>query len=513
MSEAIGIGVVGTGDWGANLIRNFAALPGCSLNALCDSDAQRLAATVAKHPKARAVPRLEDLANAQDVQGVVVSASAVSHYPIAKTLLEAGKDVYVEKPLALQVDHAEELVRARRAAQAHPHGRAPAAVPPGGALSQDDGRARRAGRPLLHLFAAREPGQGAHGRERAVELRAPRPVGHPPPARAGADRRGRPRLGIPAGQGRGRACSSTCASPAAGWRTSTCRGSTRTSCASSPSSAAARWSCSTTWRRARRSASTTRASTASAQVVSYGDALTVRSGDIVIPKISLQEPLRIECQHFVDCVRDRKAPLTDGMDGLRVVKVLAAAQASLERGGAPVAIARERGGGVVNSVDPCTSTAAVGRARRWARAASSAPSVRLGTGCRLGHHVVIHADTVIGNDVRIDDHATLGKLPMRAANSATTKEQELPPLTVGDLSIVGTGVVLLSRRRDRRQGADGGPVHRARERHGRARHDRRARRHGRELLHRRPLLQARERVLHHRVLDARGSRVHCTRAW
>jgi acetyltransferase-like isoleucine patch superfamily enzyme len=49
---------------------------------------------------------------------------------------------------------------------------------------------------------------------------------------------------------------------------------------------------------------------------------------------------------------------------------------------------------------------------------------------------------VIGNDVRIDDHASLGKVPMKAANSATTKEQELPPLTVGDVSIVGTGVVL-----------------------------------------------------------------------
>jgi NDP-sugar pyrophosphorylase family protein len=49
---------------------------------------------------------------------------------------------------------------------------------------------------------------------------------------------------------------------------------------------------------------------------------------------------------------------------------------------------------------------------------------------------------VVGNDVRIDDHATLGKLPMKAANSATTKEQELPPLSIGDLCIVGTGVVL-----------------------------------------------------------------------
>jgi UDP-2-acetamido-3-amino-2,3-dideoxy-glucuronate N-acetyltransferase len=69
-------------------------------------------------------------------------------------------------------------------------------------------------------------------------------------------------------------------------------------------------------------------------------------------------------------------------------------------------------------------------------------NARIGTGCRIGHHVVIHADTVIGNDVRIDDHASLGKKPMKAANSATTSDQELPPLTVGDVCIVGTGVVL-----------------------------------------------------------------------
>lgn len=69
-------------------------------------------------------------------------------------------------------------------------------------------------------------------------------------------------------------------------------------------------------------------------------------------------------------------------------------------------------------------------------------NVTIGKGCRIGHHVVIREGTVVGDTVRIDDHASLGKHPMKAANSATTKEQELPPLTVGDLSIVGTGVVL-----------------------------------------------------------------------
>jgi predicted dehydrogenase len=80
------------------------------------------------------------------------------------------------------------------------------------------------------------------------------------------------------------------------------------------------------------------------QIVSYGDALSVRSGDILIPKISLQEPLRIECQHFVDCVRERRTPLTDGADGLRVVRVLAAAQQSLDAGGVPVPVAPQPAG-------------------------------------------------------------------------------------------------------------------------------------------------------------------------
>ena len=65
----------------------------------------------------------------------------------------------------------------------------------------------------------------------------------------------------------------------------------------------------------------------------------MRSGDIMIPKLSLKEPLRLECQHFVDCVREHKRPLSDGADGLRVVRVLAAAQRSLAAGGAPVALA------------------------------------------------------------------------------------------------------------------------------------------------------------------------------
>jgi UDP-3-O-[3-hydroxymyristoyl] glucosamine N-acyltransferase len=87
-------------------------------------------------------------------------------------------------------------------------------------------------------------------------------------------------------------------------------------------------------------------------------------------------------------------------------------------------------------------TAALGAGTTHGEGFVVGEGVRVGTGCKIGHHVVIHDGTVVGNNVRIDDHATLGKRPMKAANSATTKDQELPALTVGDLCIVGTGVVL-----------------------------------------------------------------------
>jgi len=68
--------------------------------------------------------------------------------------------------------------------------------------------------------------------------------------------------------------------------------------------------------------------------------------------------------------------------------------------------------------------------------------VSIGSGCQIGHHVVIHAGSVIGSNVRVDDGTVIGKQPMRAANSAVTKEQELPSANIGDNCIIGTNVVI-----------------------------------------------------------------------
>jgi predicted dehydrogenase len=62
---------------------------------------------------------------------------------------------------------------------------------------------------------------------------------------------------------------------------------------------------------------------------SYGEYIT-RSGDIHSPRVPSREPLRIECEHFVECVRTGTPPRSDGHSGLRVVRVLEALQNSLD---------------------------------------------------------------------------------------------------------------------------------------------------------------------------------------
>ena len=66
--------------------------------------------------------------------------------------------------------------------------------------------------------------------------------------------------------------------------------------------------------------------------------LRLRDGDVTIPALSFSEPLRVECQHFVDCIVQGRVPLTDGQHGVEVIKVLAAAQHSISNRGTPVAV-------------------------------------------------------------------------------------------------------------------------------------------------------------------------------
>ena len=72
------------------------------------------------------------------------------------------------------------------------------------------------------------------------------------------------------------------------------------------------------------------------------------------------------------------------------------------------------------------SSAVIGAGTTYGDFCRIGEAVSIGDGCRIGHHVVIHDGSLIGGNVRIDDGTVIGKEPMRAANSAVTKEQQLP---------------------------------------------------------------------------------------
>lgn len=106
----VNVAVIGAGYWGPNLIRNFTATAGAKLVAVCDLSAERLAKVCAPYPAVEQVTDFTALVARKDIDAVAIATPVSSHYPLAKQALEAGKHVMVEKPMTATVAQAEELV-------------------------------------------------------------------------------------------------------------------------------------------------------------------------------------------------------------------------------------------------------------------------------------------------------------------------------------------------------------------------------------------------------------------
>ena len=103
------VGVVGLGYWGPNLARNFDALG--VLAGICDADPEHLSAFAGRFPQARATVSYEELLADDALDAVVIATPVPSHYELARDALAAGKHVLVEKPPAMRGEEMDELVR------------------------------------------------------------------------------------------------------------------------------------------------------------------------------------------------------------------------------------------------------------------------------------------------------------------------------------------------------------------------------------------------------------------
>ncbi len=105
------VGVIGCGYWGPNLIRNLVESRRCRGVVACDLDRSRLEYVEQRFPLARTTTDFQDLLDADDIDAVVIATPLVTHFPLAKRALEAGKHVFVEKPFAHTEKQARELIR------------------------------------------------------------------------------------------------------------------------------------------------------------------------------------------------------------------------------------------------------------------------------------------------------------------------------------------------------------------------------------------------------------------
>ncbi len=108
MKASVGLAVVGMGYWGKNLVRNFSELG--ALVAVCDSNPEVREALAREYPATRYVPEYGELLSDPAISAVALASPAVTHYDMARAALEAGKDVYVEKPLAIDLKEGRNLV-------------------------------------------------------------------------------------------------------------------------------------------------------------------------------------------------------------------------------------------------------------------------------------------------------------------------------------------------------------------------------------------------------------------
>jgi predicted dehydrogenase len=108
--DQITIAQIGCGYWGPNLLRNFSSQSDCRVKYVVDVSPDRRAYVENNFPKTKAVPDVETVWSDSEVDAVIIATPAASHYQLTKSALERGKHVFVEKPLANSIVRADELI-------------------------------------------------------------------------------------------------------------------------------------------------------------------------------------------------------------------------------------------------------------------------------------------------------------------------------------------------------------------------------------------------------------------
>jgi predicted dehydrogenase len=338
MKDRIKVGVVGCGYWGPNLVRNFKSLPDCSLKAMCDVKEERLRHLRALYSDVEGVTEYHHMLNGMGLDAIVVAAPVKHHYPLAKASLLAGKHTLIEKPMAASSAECEELKE----------------------IAEKKGLVLMVGHTFLYSAPVRKIAEivqaGDLGEIRYISSRrlnlglfqkdinvtwdlAPHDIsiilhilGEFPLA-VNCQGNAHVTEGIEDVTN----------------MSLTFRNKRFATVQSS-------------WLEPRKVREMTIVGTR--RMIIYDDVETLEKiriydvrverpphydtfaefhysyhyGDSYIPHVKQEEPLKVECQHFLDCIAGGKRPMTGGQEGLDLVRILEAATASLKQNGTPVCL-------------------------------------------------------------------------------------------------------------------------------------------------------------------------------
>jgi predicted dehydrogenase len=336
--KTVSVGVVGCGYWGPNLVRNLGQCPDAHLKILCDASESRLAHMQRLHPEVAVTTRFEHLLTDEDLDAIVIATPVRFHHQMAKAALSVGKHVFIEKPLARTQAEAEELV----------------------ALADRLGLVLMVGHTFLFSPAVRRMKEiidaGDIGEVKYISARrlnlglfqkdinvawdlAPHDISillhliGAMPTTVGCQGSAHVTKGI-----------EDVTMMSLGFRDHLCA------------------FVHNSWLEPKKVRQMT--VIGSKRMIVYDDTEPLEKlkiydirveappyndtfaeftysyhyGDSYIPYVKQDEPLKLECQHFLDCIRNGNVPLTNGRLGLDVVRILEAAGESLRRKGASVAL-------------------------------------------------------------------------------------------------------------------------------------------------------------------------------
>jgi predicted dehydrogenase len=333
--EPVQIAVAGVGGWGKNLARNFHQLAEARLRYVCDLDPKKLDQVARQLPGSTLTRDFDAVLRDPDVQAVVIATPAPRHHALAKMALEAGKDVYVEKPFTLEIGHAEELIAiAERNKRVLMVGHLLEYHPVVTRLKEMITR-EELGR-LYYIYSQRVNLGTVRADENALWNFAPHDISvimfllGAAPTDVAARGQSYLQKGVEdvvflSMNFGGRAMAHVHVS----WldphkiRKLTLVGDRKMAVFDDLEAN-------------EKLRVYDKGAHVNQDYSTFAEYVGLRFGDITMPYIKVGEPLQIECRHFIDCVRSRRPPVSDGQDGLRVVKVLDAAQRSLKANGEPV---------------------------------------------------------------------------------------------------------------------------------------------------------------------------------